>query len=491
MTSIAEHRLMPRRRCLVALALLSGIATLTACSWLLIQATDHPEQTQPNIVFILVDDMGFGDVGYLGSDIATPHLDRLARSGVQLNRNYVFPVCSPSRAALLTGHDPLAYGIDGALSDSDTLPVDLKIMPEYFKELGYQTIMVGKWHLGISDTDHWPISRGFDYFYGFLGGWVDSYTHVYTDGLDWQRNGMSVREDGHATDLLTGDAIDQIENRDPVSPMFMYLAYSAPHSPLQHPPYYSGLNDYPETTDRSVYAEMVTHLDASIGRVVAKLDSEELLDNTIIVFSSDNGGATRVGASNGELRGGKGSMFEGGTRVPGLLWWPGHVEGGQLVDQQITIQDWLPTLLDAVGAEPTSAIEPFGQSMWDAITNGRQVDRGITTMGVRGGVGVFDWPWKLVNQVRGEDQGMFLFNIVADPREQEDLSAKYPEKFDQLRMIMNSRPQVPSIANPPGSIRPEAYFRNPERGWDFDVRVPESRSPWAESANGFDNQTEN
>jgi len=209
---------------------------------------------QPNIIFILVDDMGFGDVGYNGSEIATPNLDALAAKGVRLDWNYVYAICSPTRAALLSGHSPLEYGIDGPMSDGSSLPVDVRLLPEYLKDLGYQTAIVGKWHLGLGDRAYFPVSRGFDYHYGFLGGWIDFYTHVYTDGLDWQRNGSSIREEGHATDLLTADAKRVIAMRDTQKPLFLYLAYNAPHTPLQHVPLSSGLNDEIEDGSRAVYA---------------------------------------------------------------------------------------------------------------------------------------------------------------------------------------------------------------------------------------------
>lgn len=441
---------------------------------------DAGAKKQPNVVFILVDDMGFGDVGYNGSEIATPNLDQMANAGVQLNRNYVYPVCSPTRAALLTGQDPFRHGIDGPMGDHTGLPLDVKIMPEYFKDMGYQTFLIGKWHLGIGNTDYWPGERGFDYHYGHLGGWVDFYTHMYNAGLDWQRNGRSVREEGHATDLLTADAIRKIETRDPSSSMFMYLAYNAPHSPIQHVPEYSGLNEYPEISNRSVYAEMVTHLDAGIGSVISALESQGILDNTIVVFSSDNGGAGSFGADNGELRQGKGSAFEGGIRVPGIVWWPGRIEGGRIMEQPLVVFDWLPTLMDAVGGSIESSIDFDGVSLWDTIASDIEVDRERINIGIANSKSVIDWPWKLVRQVRGELAGDYLFNIVDDPSEQTELSAQYPEKFASLIAALESLPVVESRAVPPSEPRPSSFFRAKDGGWDYDLRVPETRGPWAE-----------
>lgn len=471
------------KRTILVCVLGLGVVLLGACSMPSDTSSKNSSSVnvQPNVVFILVDDMGFGDVGYNGSDIATPNLDQMANDGVQLNHNYVYPICSPTRAALLTGHNPMDYGIDGPMGDHTGLPLDLKIMPEYFKDLGYQTFMIGKWHLGIGNTDYWPSSRGFDSHYGFLGGWVDFYTHMYSGGLDWQSDGKSIREEGHATDLLTAEAIRKIETRDPNSPMFMYLTYNAPHSPLQHPPEYSGLNDYDGVSDRSVYAEMVTHADIAIGSVIDVLEEQGILDNTIVIFSSDNGGAETAGADNGILRNGKGSAFEGGMRVPGLIWWPGHVEGGRVMDQPIAVYDWLPTLLDAVDSD-NNAIDPYGISMWDAITTDKPIERGETYIGVANSRMAMEWPWKAVRQLRGNEAGEYLFNIEIDPSEQANLSEQYPEKLAELIDVIDGVPDLPSKGNPPGSKRPESFFRNAEDGWNYDVRVPETLEPWAEAA---------
>jgi arylsulfatase A-like enzyme len=466
-------------------ALLFTIVLLSACSTAVERATSAQQTSakKPNVLFILADDMGFGDVGYNGSEIATPTLDQLARNGVQLDRNYVYPICSPTRAALMTGHSPLEYGIDGPMSDSTGLPLDVKIMPQYFKDMGYQTFMIGKWHLGIGNTDYWPTSRGFDYHYGFLGGWVDFYTHMYSGGLDWQRNGKSVREQGHATDLLTADAIRVLGARNKDLPFLMYLTYNAPHSPLQHPPTDSGLNKNVKAGDRAVYAEMMTHADAAIGKVIAELKQQGILDQTIVIFSSDNGGALQIGANNSTLRQGKGSTYEGGMRVPGLVSWPGHIAGGVKLEQPIAVHDWLPTLLEAVGGNPSAISNAYGQSMWDAIATGKKIDRAITTIGVRSSTAAIDWPWKVVRQTQGGTTQVSLFNVVDDPSEKNDLTKQYPEKFTQLVAVLDAIPKMASRAEGPDSPRPESFFRNTDKtGWDYNVRVPETLKPWAEAA---------
>ncbi len=454
---------------------------------------------KPNVIFILVDDMGWDDVGYNGSEIATPNLDRMAAAGMRLDRNYVYPICSPTRAALLTGHNPLHYGIDGPISDDSSLPLDLKIMPEYFKELGYQTFMVGKWHLGIGNTDYWPTSRGFDSHYGFLGGFIDFYTHVYQGGLDWQREGVSVREEGHATDLFTAETKRLINSRDPDSPFFLYLAYNAPHSPLQTTPRKSGLNEEIEPGNRYVYAEMVTQFDDGIGQIISELEKQGILEDTIVVFSNDNGGAARGGASNGDLRGTKGDVLEGGTRVPGVIMWANHIAAGQVLEQQIAIQDWLPTLLDAVGSDSSRAENPYGQSMWPAIDRGVEVDRVQMVLGSGTGRAVFDWPWKLVRARAGSEHE--LYNVLDDPYERENLAQVRPKILASLETVLAAEPDVPSIAEVRDRAAGSREGRAGREGRggragregregretreaeiDFESREQETRSPWAEAA---------
>lgn len=481
--------------------ILSFVLMLFACS----ESTSLPEATQttlesppaeadnkkrPNIIFILADDMGWGDVGYNGSDIATPNLDQLAADGVRLNRNYVYPVCSPTRAALLTGHSPLEYGLDGPMSDTASLPVDVKLMPEYFKELGYQTHMVGKWHLGIGDPAYFPIARGFDTHYGFLGGWVDYYTHVYSGGLDWQRDGVSVREKGHATELMTAEALRLIASKnDSDNPFFLYLSYNAPHTPLQSDPVTSGLNASVVPEERFVYAELVTGMDAGIGQVLEALEADDQLDNTLVIFSSDNGGALRSGASNGNLRGGKGDgAVEGGIRVPGLVWWKGQIEGGGGLEQPIVVHDWLPTLLEALGEDPAMVSDAYGQSMWPALISGDQVERKPTTVGVAGSFMALDWPWKLLdNTTRGPDgvRTVALYNLEEDPGESTDLAEQQAEKFAELSAIIATIPDVASIrsSGPP----PDDQFLNEDGSWNFDFRIEESRAPWADGVKKAEN----
>lgn len=460
------------------------IPLLFACSSTTIPETSKNSSatnTNPNIIFILVDDLGFGDVGYNGSEIATPNLDQLAQQGMKLNRNYVYPVCSPTRAALLSGQSPLDMGITGPIDDKASLPDDVKIMPEYFKDIGYETYMVGKWHLGLSKTSSWPTAKGFDSYYGFLGGWIDFYTHVFAGGLDWQRDGKTIEEEGHATDLMTNEALRIIES-DHDKPFLMYLAYNAPHSPIQHPPSYSGLNNYSEITDRSVYAEMVTHMDSGIGHVMQSLDDNNMLEDTIVIFSSDNGGAPHLGANNGELRDGKRSAFEGGIRVPGLISWKGNIESGSTLEQPIAVHDWLPTLLEAVGGDDNAISDPYGQSMWPAIANNIEIQKKPVVIGATGSLGVIKWPFKLVylNDSETNTTTHQLFNVVKDPNEETDLSILLHDLTQSLLAQIESMP-VPEVnrLEPEFNNSPRYFDRNTP---DHDQRHEAFKQPWAEAA---------
>ena len=436
---------------------------------------DKPSDTRPNVLFIVVDDLGADDVGYQGSEILTPNIDALASQGTVINHGYAYPICSPTRAALMTGKNPLTFGIDGPMENDAMLPEEEIVMPERFQQAGYRTWMVGKWHLGMAKQAVMPHNRGFDDFYGFLGGFVDYYTHVYFGGLDWQHNGKSVKEEGHVTELLTNKAIEHLSSYQGEQPFFMYLAYSAPHTPLQYVP--NPTEDYSHIADadRRVFAEMTTDVDIHIGSVLASLKDTGLADNTIVVFMSDNGGNLEAGASNGKLKGSKGSAFEGGVRVPMIVHWPGNIEAG-VTDVPLFTQDWLPTLLDA--ADIAYSAEDFeGVSMLSSLQQGStEVQSRAVVVGTAKSKAVYQWPWKLLS-----DKGkLHLYNLVDDSFETNDLLEDNPGIVASLQGYLQQDLSLPSKAakGPP----PESLFRNPDGTFNYDVRKPETRAPWAESA---------
>ncbi|MBT3868223.1 MAG: sulfatase-like hydrolase/transferase, partial [Gammaproteobacteria bacterium] len=301
-------------------------------------------QDRPNVIVMVADDLGWNDVGYHGGDIETPSLDRLAAEGIQLDRFYTTPICSPTRAALMTGRNPMRLGIAyGVILPWDNIGVhpDERFLPEAFLDAGYQTAMVGKWHLGHAQQSYHPNERGFEHFYGHLHTEVGYYPpFANKGGRDFQQNGVTINDDGYETFLLADEASRYIRERDPGKPFFLYLPFLAPHTPLDAPKElqdkYKDINTdlapaRSQQTDgtrrmaklmlresaRPMYAAVVDAMDQSIGKVLDTLDDEEITDNTIVLFMSDNGGAAYSigGADNAPLRGGKGEVFEGGIRV--------------------------------------------------------------------------------------------------------------------------------------------------------------------------------
>lgn len=439
---------------------------------------------RPNIVVILADDLGWNDVGYHGSDIRTPHIDSLVAQGLELDRYYAFPLCSPIRAALLTGRSPLRLGVDTPIGPRGALPLDEHLLPETLRAAGYQTFLTGKWHLGIDRIPAHPYRRGFDSSYGHLGASVDYFTHVWIGGLDWHRDGTVLREEGYSTDLIADEAVRLIKDRDKSRPMFLYVAFNAPHTPLQATEAYLNRNVHIADPDRRTYAAMVTALDDGVGRIVAQLDAEGIARDTILIWASDNGGGRNLGASNVPLRGSKGSAFEGGIRVPALIRWPGELPAGERFDQMVTAQDWFPTLATAAGLE-TANERPFdGLDMWRALRHGEQADRGTVLIGVSGNLAVFRDGWKFVRfRQRGTGEtGEYLFRIEDDPQEVRNLLDAEPELARELMAWLDDFPRGPSVSG----FRPQRAGggnRPPGRG----PRVSREQStptgpPWIERA---------
>jgi arylsulfatase A-like enzyme len=393
-----------------------------------------------NIVLFVADDLGWGDVGYHDSEIRTPNIDGLAADGMRLERFYVHPFCSPTRGALMTGRSPLRTGIlmpfEPWFSDGPSLTE--KFLPQYLKEAGFQTFAVGKWHLGPNQRRHYPTSRGFDHFYGHLGGFIDYYEHTVWRALDWQRNGEAVDEDGYATHLVTDEAVRLIRERDPDRPMFLYAAYNAPHSPMQAPEGAIARYAHIEDPVRRVYAAMVSEMDFGIGQVVSALDDEGILDDTLIFFMSDNGGKIRLGADNGELRGEKGDIFEGGIRVPALVRWPARIAAGSAHDEAVSVEDLLPTLLAAAGVKAVYEPELDGVDVWPSLSSGRRAPTRVRVLTRHNRndylAAVFENDWKLVRMpdAGNDEMSNRLFRIGDDAFERTDVAANFPEVVQRL-----------------------------------------------------------
>ena len=430
----------------------------------------------PNIVILLADDLGWNDVGYHGAPIETPNIDRLAQQGVELDRFYSQPICTPTRAALLTGRSPLRSGLVFGVArpwDYFGLPAREHLLSETLREAGYQTAIVGKWHLGHSHALHTPNRRGFDHFYGHLLGAIDYYEHSRFGGLDWQRNGETLHEEGYSTDLLGAEAARVIAGRDPSKPLFLYVPFNAPHSPMQAPKklveHYSSLSSEPNLrahaefiqgvaarlgisteaaagildpagdAPRAVFAAMVHSLDLAIGRILVALEQAGIADDTLVLFFSDNGGHVSLGASNAPLRGEKSTVFEGGIRVPASVRWPNGLRGGRKVDQTISALDVLPTLVSAAGIEKRGELALDGVDRWPQILGSEPVAPGEIFFGVNGVVGRqealrYD-RWKLVRTLgfEGDPSRVMLFDVETDPLEQRDLADLQPERVTDLR----------------------------------------------------------
>ncbi|XP_065078329.1 arylsulfatase B-like isoform X2 [Ochlerotatus camptorhynchus] len=350
-------------------------------------------QRPPHIVIIMADDMGWNDVGFHGSNqIPTPNIDALAYDGIILNRHYTAPMCTPSRASLMTGKNPISIGMQHYVTVSDEpwgLGLDQKIMPEYFKEAGYRTHLVGKWHLGFSAKQYTPTMRGFDTHVGYFGPYVDYWDYTLKMGppKDYVgydlRNNLEVNRNSngtYATDFFTQMASSIIENHDVKDPLFLMMSHLAPHAandnePLQAPEETIRKFDYISDENRRIYAAMVSKLDDSVGQIFNSLRSKNMLDNSIILFMSDNG-APSVGlhansGSNYPLRGIKNVPWEAATRNIAAIWSPLLQERQRVSNQFIHISDWLPTLASAAGIDiPFSKdhSEIDGLDQWEALS---------------------------------------------------------------------------------------------------------------------------
>jgi len=445
----------PRRRgqVLQLVAWLASIFLATAA------AAEAP--SRPNVVLILADDLGWNDVGYHGSEIRTPNIDALAKEGVLLDRFYAFPTCTPTRVALLTGRSPLALGMHGPLEPSDDgLSLDERMLSEILHDAGYQTFLTGKWHLGSRHIRYWPQSRGFDVFYGHLSGGIGYWDKVHSGQYDWQRNGVTERDDRHSTDLIADEAVRLLRERDPTRPVFLYASFNAPHAPTEAPPEDEAKYANIENPARRTHAAMVDRLDGAIGRVLAEIDAQGMAADTLVLFMSDNGGATpdivrpwvrcivpsfdTWGSDNSPLRGGKTDVFEGGMRVPAVLRWPGRVRGEGAVTQRVTVLDVLPTLAEAMGLDLDGTQALHGQSRWDVIAEGKATPPIDFVAGNMSSYAFYRGPWKLVEATSplpfAKTSGTFLFRIDDDPYEQNDLAAEHPEVVEELQAALAAFP---------------------------------------------------
>jgi arylsulfatase A-like enzyme len=434
----------------------SRLLTAVLCAAFATSTLSHPASaadTKPNIVYIVADDLGWKDVGFHGSDIRTPNLDKLAAAGARLEAFYAQPMCTPTRAALMTGRYPFRYGLQTAvIASSHTygLPTDEWLLPQALKEAGYYTAIVGKWHLGHADQKYWPRQRGFDYQYGPLIGEIDYFTHEQHGVVDWYRDNKQVKEEGYSTTLLGNDAVKLIHAHNPSTPLYLYLTFNAPHTPYQATQEY--LDQYKNISDpsRRAYAASITALDDQVGRVVAALEKKGMRDNTLIVFQSDNGGTRNkmfagegdmskviIPCDNGPYRDGKGSLYEGGTRVAAFANWPGHIKPGTTVDGMIHVVDMYPTLATLAGASWTKGKPLDGLDVWATISEGKPSPRTEIIYNLEPfRAGVREGDWKLIWRTP-LPSAVELYNIAQDPSEKNNLAAQNPDKVTELEKRAN------------------------------------------------------
>lgn len=419
----------------------------------------------------MVDDLGYGDLSCYGApDLHSPHIDSLMANGMRFDQFYAnCPVCSPTRASFLTGLYPDKAGVPGVIRTNQTgrptnwgdLRNDVKTLPSHLSEAGYHTALIGKWHLGLEKPDR-PNDVGFDHFHGFLGDMMDDYYEHTRFGHHYMRlNEEDIRPEGHATDLFTDWTIDYMKDRKaaaPDQPFFIFLAYNAPHTPIQPPADWlekvkqreAGIDD-----KRAALVALIEHLDAGVGRVMTALDELDLREDTLVVFTSDNGGQSNVGARNLPLNGGKQNMLEGGIRVGTCVSWPGHIEAGAVDNQLVSLtMDFYPTLAEIAGHPLQHAIDGrsfapflFGQpfpkderNLFWVRLEGNMKYGGIPYHAVRRG------DWKLLRNSGFEPYQ--LYNLKNDPGEQNPIPRQkanqvYTELFNALMIHINEAGRHP------------------------------------------------
>jgi len=409
---------------------------------------------RPNIVFMMADDLGWADVAYHGGNAPTPTLDRLAREGLELKAHYVAPVCSPTRAALMTGRCWSRFGVTSP-QNQRALPWNTVTLARGLKSVGYDTCLTGKWHLG-SLPEEGPNHFGFDHSYGSLAGGVSPWNHRYKEGAftrTWHRDEKLVDETGHVTDLIAAEAIRWIESRGS-APFFLYVPFTAVHLPLKEPAEW--VARVPSTIQGDVarhYAASVMHLDDAVGRILGALEKSGRREETLVVFTSDNGGSTaenndlkypddhcpdgKLPGNNAPWRGQKGDLYEGGTRVPTVVSWPGRIKSGS-VASPVQITDWMPTLLAIAGYRSPSDLKWDGIDISTLLTEHRALpDRPLYAVAPNWRARSLRFGnWKLIVHAQKQGERVELFDLATDPREARNLADHQPAQVRKLRAML-------------------------------------------------------
>ncbi|MFT5301861.1 MAG: arylsulfatase B [Mariniblastus sp.] len=417
----------------------------------------------PNIIHVIVDDLGWNDVGFHGSQIKTPAIDRLASESIVLDRFYVAPICSPTRAGTLTGRYPFRFGIWGGVvspTKRHGLPPSEFTTPELLAKAGYRNRAIfGKWHLGLASTLFHPLNHGFTEFYGHYNGAIDYFSRERSGELDWHRDFDAVHEKGYSTDLLGQAAVEFINRQSTQTPFYLLVTFNAPHSPLQAKP--EDLDAYgfdptqartPNTdrkiakrenapkygeggkgnTTRQTFSAMTTALDRNIQKILDAVDQSGIRDNTLIILHSDNGADPRHGGSNSPLRGNKFSTWEGGVRVVAMIRWPAKWKGGTQCSALTSYLDLLPTQLAAAGQTIPNNID--GINLMPLLSMPDSSSKRTILLGKNS---IVSTRWKLVKQQ--------LFDLQADPNEANDVAAEHP---DVVKSLTQSLAEFPKLLGP-------------------------------------------
>lgn len=428
-------------------------AVLLICCISSIQKGWAQQSDRPNVLIILTDDQGYHDVSYYGvGDLQTPNIDQLAAEGMRFDNFYAnSSVCAPTRAALLSGQYQDFVGVPGVIrthpeNNWGYLDPDAVMLPSVMQEHGYHTALVGKWHVGL-ESPNIPNDRGFDHFHGWLGDMMDDYWEHRRHGINYMRlNREKIDPEGHATDLFTDWSIDYLNERaKEEGPFLLYLAYNAPHFPVQPPEDWLEKVKEREPEIHETRANLVAfieHMDAGIGEVIQTLKDNGQYENTIIIFTSDNGGHRPSMANNGPLRGAKQSMYEGGLKVPAVVTWPAKIAPDTSTDRIALTMDIFPTLFEAAGISYDGPVN--GKSFLPTLLGEEQPTRmeplyfsrreggtrygGLTIQAIRHG------DWKLLQNSPFSPQE--LYNLANDPTEEHNRIHDNPQKYKELNNIM-------------------------------------------------------
>ncbi|XP_060083290.1 arylsulfatase B-like isoform X1 [Ylistrum balloti] len=437
--------------------------------------TAHGQAKSPHILFIVADDFGWNDVGFRNPNISTPNIDKLAKEGIILDQAYVQPVCSPSRSAFMTGMYPFKTGLQHLVVWPDQkvcAPTNLTFLPQHLKKLGYATHMIGKWHLGFCKWQCTPTYRGFDSFYGYYTGREDYYrknnSHDKLLGFDFRKN-METDEEAigtYSTFQYTTRALNLIAQHNKSQPFFVYMPLQSVHEPIQVPIEYENMYNHIRNEGRRKFSGMVTAMDDVIGNVTEALKANDMYDDTLIIFSSDNGGWPTEYGNNFPLRGSKITVYEGGTRVTSFIHGTGLKKTGYTYRGMIHAVDWSPTIVAAAGGVPDKNIDGINQ--WDNIRTGGQSSRTEFIYNLddlppyqTGHAAIRMGDYKLIvgypglypnwyppptytddNYIKevpydgSQNNKTQLFNLKDDPNEHDDLSTKLPDLVEKLRTRM-------------------------------------------------------